>query len=291
MTERCMSEISLNDLPNWSAWPARLLGLETWSIPRRTIEKIDSEYDWDKYARCLVFCSNSGIETLTPEDVKMFETDSRLNETVCVSVGNALYAMQLGDAISRQASMLVETMWSVVEKASVIVELGCGYGYNLWKLSRHFPSKVYLGGDYSQNAALVAKLLFSREPNIIVRQFNLYDYRYDLLEGFQDNDRVVLFTSHAIEQLPSASLVFDVLASYRECVDTVFHFEPCYELHDETLLGLLRRRYAEVNDYNRDLFSVLRSRSDIRIVQVEADAFGLNPLNPTSIIQWEFASS
>ncbi len=48
-----MKRIPLDELPAWSPWPARLLGLEPWRIPNRTLAKIDAEYDREKYAQCL----------------------------------------------------------------------------------------------------------------------------------------------------------------------------------------------------------------------------------------------
>ena len=59
----------------------------------------------------------------------------------------------------------------------------------------------------------------------------------------------------------------------------------------EASLGLMCRRHAEINDYNHDLLSVLRSRTDIRIVRLDVDTLGLNPLNPTSVLHWEFIPS
>jgi hypothetical protein len=100
----------------------------------------------------------------------------------------------------------------------------------------------------------------------------------------------VVFTSHALEQLPSAAHMLDVIKSYQRDVTTVFHFEPVYEMYDDSLLGLMRRRYTQVNDYNQDLLSLLQNRPDIRIVRLEPNVFGLNPFNPTTIIQWEFAN-
>ena len=53
----------------------------------------------------------------------------------------------------------------------------------------------------------------------------------------------------------------------------------------------MRQRYIEMNDYNRDLLGALQCRGEhIRIVHSEANVLGLNPLNPISVIRWEFVS-
>jgi hypothetical protein len=44
----------------------------------------------------------------------------------------------------------------------------------------------------------------------------------------------------------------------------------------------------ELNDYNRNLISVLRNRIDVEILEYEKDIFGLMPLNTANLIVWKF---
>ncbi len=53
-------EISVNDLPNWSQWPARLLGVESFKTAERNLAKIHSEYSEDKWQKCLDACAIFG---------------------------------------------------------------------------------------------------------------------------------------------------------------------------------------------------------------------------------------
>jgi len=282
-----MSKVDLNDLPRWSQWPARLLGLAPWTIPSRTIEKVDQEYDRDKYAQCLDYFTSAG-ENITPEEVKQFEFGLGPADRVCISIGNDLHEVSLSEARARYYQLFLDTMRTEVEKCKTVIELGAGYGFNLWMLQQHFGNCRFWGGEYSRNAIQLAARLYQNNPKITVEYFNFYDpSTYAVLA--EAERPIVVFTAHAIEQLPCSSLVFDTLFRYHENIQAVFHFEPVYQLHDETLLGLMRRRYAEVNDYNRDLLCELQSRSCIRVVRLQADVLGLNPLNPTSIIQWVFA--
>lgn len=278
-----MIKVDLNNLPQFSPWPARLLGLVPWVTASRTIEKIDQEYDKDKYARCLDYYIRMD-GNVTPEEVKQFEFGLSSTDTVCISIGNDLYKVSLSEARARYYNLLIDTMRDEIEKCKTVVELGSGYGFNLWRMQQHFGHCHFVGGEYSRNAIELAGNLYRENPKVKVRYFNFYDQTtYEFLELLEPP--IVLFTCHAIEQLPSSSLVFDALAKYHKSIQVVFHFEPVYELHDETLLGLMRRRYAQINDYNRDLFSELQRRSNttaaIRIVYTQADVFGLNPLNPT----------
>jgi hypothetical protein len=281
--------VDLADLSAWTTWPARLLGLQQAPACERTIEKIDREYDKDKYARCLEYARGLAREELSPEKVRAFEQDFG-SKVICAAEESELIAIPGQMAMRRYEEILVKAMRGVIREASVIIELGCGYGYNLWNLSREFPGKRFLGGDYSENAVRLAALLFEACRNIKVSRLDLYSPQYELLEELGDSGPLLIYTVHAVEQLRSATPLLHALSPHRNRIRSVFHFEPANELHDSSLLGLLRRRYAEVNDYNRDLVSRLRERTDISIVQLQKHVFGVNPLNPTSVIQWKFTS-
>ena len=68
------------------------------------------------------------------------------------------------------------------------------------------------------------------------------------------------------------------------------HLEPRYEQCDRhTLLGHLRRRYIQVNDYNTNLVALLHDQQDrglIRILEERPTVFGMNPLLAASVIAW-----
>jgi SAM-dependent methyltransferase len=282
--------VDLADLSQWSSWPARLLGLEPMPACQRTIEKIDREYDKDKYARCLKYARSVARAKLSPERVRAFEQDAD-SRPICAARGNELIAMPGQMAVRHYEEILVKAMRGAIREAAVIVELGCGYGYHLWTLSRQFPGKQFIGGDYSENAVRLAAFLFHAHPNIRVSRLNLYSRQYELLEELGDAGPLLIYTVHAMDQLRTTTPVLNALSRYRNRICSVFWFEPANELHDGSLLGLLRRRYAEVNDYNRDLVSRLRERNDIAIVQLQEHVFGANPLNPISVIQWKFRNT
>ena len=279
--------VDLNNLPAWSVWPARLLGLAPWTIPSRTLQKVEQEYDKEKYAQCLDYYYIHAGGNVTPEEIKQFELGRGADSQICISYGDDLYETSLTEARAEYYGLFQDTLRREVERCETVVELGCGYGYNLWMLKQHFPTKTFLGGEYSDNAIRLVSHLYQHDPKIRVLYFNFCDHQsYSLLKEVKPP--IVMFTMHAIEQLQSSAPVLDAILRYRESIQAVFHFEPVYQLHDETLLGLMRRRYAELNDYNRDLLFELQQRSYIRILSIQANVIGLNPLNPTSVLEWEF---
>lgn len=283
-----MERISLDDLPSWSPWPARLLGLEAWRVPNRTIAKIEAEYNQDKYAKCLTYYEAAEDDRKpSPEEVHGFECGPPDREIAC-SFGDEIYRVTLGEALRKARELILETMAAKIAQADTVVELGCGYGIQLWYLRQAFPGKMFVGGEYAKNAIHLAGKLYEDFSNIDVREFNFYDDNYDGLFNDRIKGRTVVYTSHAIGQLPTAAHVFDTLEKHAEKISCVFHFEPVMDRRDGSLLGLMRKRYAEINDYNRDFLELLDCRPNTRILRKTPNVIGTNPFTPTSVIEWHY---
>lgn len=287
LNEGPMRNIDINDLPQWSPWPARLLGLEEFKQPKRDIDKIEQEYNQDKFATCLELYNKSG-GTLDPLALRFsIGADDLEQECNGVVDGELVIASEreLIDALFR---LLPAALADHTRESNTILEMGTAFGANLWKLSELIPGKQYVGADYSENAIQLAKLLYADRSDIRVEKFNFYDERYPVLSEI--DAPVTVFTSQAIEQLPSAVPFVDALTRDRDKIAAVVHLEPAYGLHDDSLMGLLRRRYLEINDYNRDLLSELERRPGIDILDVKKDVMGFNAYNSLSLITWKFKS-
>lgn len=281
-----LQTIDINDLPRWSDWPARLLGLDTFTPPVRTTAKIEAEYGQGKYAVCLKAWQDSG-QTLDATQLRLhhYAQDP-------AALRAAVYKGQLVAAPSSQIiewydTLLAEWMGAAIGRAQTVVELGCGFGHILWSLRQRFPGKQWRGGDYTATAVELATGLYARHPDISVEQFDFYADRYPMLDKAEGP--VVVLTSQAQEQIPDSRSTLDTLARYRDRIVAGFHIEPAYDLQDtSTLLGQMRRRYLEINDYNRNLFGELQRRPDIRILRMEKDVIGWNPFNALGMVHWEF---
>jgi hypothetical protein len=281
-----MNRILIEDLPKWSLWPARMLGLSPWTIPTRNIDKVKREYDQDKFAKCLAFCRERG-DHVTPEEVRCLEMGGDATRKICVSLGNELYEQTLEESRNHYDSLLAETLAPELQGARTVVELGAGYGYNLWSLRKKFGHLRYVGGELSGNAVAVAQRLYRAEEGMTVRPFNFYDPNsYSLVSDAEPP--VVLFSSYAVEQLTESVPFLDGLRSCRRTLKSVVLFESLYESEGHTLLSLLRRRYTEINDYNRDLQTELARRPEIAVTSCRKNVYGQNPLHPISILQLRF---
>ena len=263
---------------------ARLLGLDPFNKPVRNVAKVDAEYDKDKYAKLLAYYCQAK-RGATVQAIKARER-STLHRETCISKDGQLFVTSLGSSQRLEDEVLVDALAEPIATATIVVELGCGYGYNLSVLKEAYPNRVWIGGEYSQNAIKLASLLFAGCNDISVFPFNWYDDSWPIFDTFKG--KAVVFTRHSAEQLPLARDVLPTLRKYREKIIGVVHLEPIYELTDEeSTLGLMRRGYTLLNDYNTDLLTTIKTMG-VKILKTQYDLFGGNPLNPTSLIYWRF---
>ncbi len=199
-----------------------------------------------------------------------------------------MFEVDLDEAQSIQFDLVGRVSSHGLGECRTIVDLGAGYGYLLHKLRQYFDgTRNWIGADGSRTAIEVAKRVSVGMEDMCFVEFNFYDPgSYDFLSEAQPPIGVI--THHAIEQLPSAAAVMDALSLHRSSIASVLHFEPIYDPEDATALGKLRRRYIENQDYNRDLQTETHRRTDVRLVRHEPNVIGLNPLIPTSVLQWQY---
>jgi hypothetical protein len=247
-------------------WTQRLLGLEPYQ-QRRTLELVERSYNVEHYGRLLREYRDD-VEALR----KKFLHPS--DQEVAFSLEDSVFSAPLSQFVSIRRSYMRRTLDGYANGA-LLCELGAGFGQNFVWLERD----VY-GGEYSESAVALAGLL-----GFDIRPFNFYEPEtYEFIRP-----GTVVFTSHAIEQVPDASTVVKSLKGLRDRIGAVVHFEPLYHRDRRTLLGLLRNSYTQINDYNLNLLECLEGDPDIEILSLEEDVFGINPLNPTSILVWRFA--
>ena len=69
----------------------------------------------------------------------------------CIAVGERLFVTTPQEARDQYYDLLRTHIKKHIDDVGTMMELGCGYGYNLWRLSRTFPGKHWCGGEFSQN--------------------------------------------------------------------------------------------------------------------------------------------
>jgi len=101
-------------------------------------------------------------------------------------------------------------------------------------------------------------------------------------------EKSVLFTSYAAHYVPNISSRFVKFLSQLK-PKVVFHFEPVYEYYPkDSLHGIMCRRYVELNDYGRNLASIIEDAKRLNkiSVKIKKNILGSNPLLPISVIEW-----
>ena len=252
----------------------------------RNLAKIHSEYSEDKWQQCLdAYRKSDGA--LDAMDLRRLHYELSLAKRRAAVHHGRLVGATNSEIMAWYDSILTSAMAPVLQTAGTVVELGSGIGHIMWMLRQSYPDLTYRGGDFADSAVALAARLYAKTPGISVEKFDFYAPNYELIE--KAKGPVVVLTSQALEQVPQSAGVVETLSKYRDKITRVFHLEPAYALYDDgTLLGLMRRRYIEINDYNRDLVSTLKERKDVEILRLEPNIVGWNPFNSLALIEWRF---
>jgi hypothetical protein len=246
--------------------------------------KIDAQYDKDIFAKLLAYFEKH--PDASPDDISRQLVQQEPTLTVCFSKKSKLYLTSAANLQRLSDQILVDVLSEPINRARVVVELGCGYGYNFFVLRNTFPNRVWIGGEYSKNAIELASKLFGACENVSVVPFNWYENTWTIFESLAE--KALVFTKFSVSELPRASSILPIFAKYKDKISEVIHLEPVYELIDkQSTLGLMRRAYILLNDYNTDLLTTLNDMG-VQILRTEVDLIGANPLNPTSLVRWQF---
>lgn len=275
---------NLDDLPKYSPWPARLLGITPWTDKVRTPEEIEREYGVEKWGRLLEKFKAQPQSSLDQVDEWANGTGHKLLATVgdhlvvmSPEEAHAAYIAYIEDAVARHLP------------ASGLVELGCGYGSVINGLAKRdaFYGMQFFAADYTSTGPELAKLIAANEGIELTTghcDFASVDFTdLDLPGG------TVIYTTYAAQQLAELGQHF-IEGLIALAPKAIVHIEPVYEHADgATLLGLLRQRYIQACGYNRNLSTILHEHEalgSLEILEETRPAFGPNPLLAASVIAW-----
>lgn len=277
--------VTLNDLPRYSPWPARLLGIDKWEQRKKNPEEVTREYEHEKWGPLFERVKQAGRD-VTIDEVNDWQLGN-LPDTVG-AIGDTFEVLAAVDAYLRYLELVENTLMRYLP-APGLVELGAGYGSIILPLAKKqlFSGARILAGEYTTSGVELIKTLAKAEK--IKVECGHCDFTSDTLTDLFIPEGAVIYTSYAIHYVPVLKNNFiDRLSRYKP--SAVIHFEPCYEHNDPgTLIGLMRRRYVELNDYNTNLVSLLhqaQSEGKINIIEETPPMFGNNPFLPVSAIAW-----
>jgi hypothetical protein len=251
---------------------------------KRTADVVDADYNLSSWRKVLDderwLRANDLRDFLlsAPDTPGLRKVDGRI-----VNIGLRSYysyrLCALGDLIRRHCA-----------DAREIVELGTGYGANLFALSLARPDLTFKGFDISANGIAAG--------NAIARHFGLSDRvsfdHIDLTDAADASFRLIegatVFTHFCIEQIPYdvGKVVENILAAKPR---RVINIEPTTELLDLTQVrDIVSFAYIRTVDYQTKLFTILddlERKGRIRIIARERMQFAPTINHDGFLYCWE----
>lgn len=276
---------SLDELPKFSKWPARLLGLEQWKSKEKTEDEIEREFGKEKWGMLLArFKQNPGSRL---EDVDRWSAGD--TENTLASVDQHIVEMTSEESHEAYIAFIENALVPRLP-ATALVELGCGYGSVILGLARKaaFQDMPYFAADFTSTGPELARLIAKEEG--IALTTGSANLKSNPVTRLEIPEGALIFTAYAAQYVePLGDEFIEGIRALKPQV--VVHVEPVYEHCDpSTLLGLLRQRYIEANSYNRNLSTILHYHErvgSLEIIQESRPGFGPNPLLAASVIAWK----
>jgi SAM-dependent methyltransferase len=250
----------------------------------RTRERVRAEYDAGHWRRVLE--QQTWAET---PDLRTFLIGNDATPIIA-KVDGRVVRIAARDYYRLRLSALVEAVGEHVPDTHQLVELGCGYGYNLFTLALAARWDQLLGLDISDNGLQAGRA--------IAAQFGLADrVRFDTLDLTAAEHRnfgriagQTVFTFCCIEQVPdTVEHVIDNIRRHHP--RRVIHIEPTTELlRLSRPLDLLNYAYVKSVDYQTRLFSTLAAlaeRGEIRLLATRRLPWAPTVHNDTFVAVWE----
>lgn len=268
----------------YTANVARSFGRMALKNRRRTSDVVDSEYNGGTWEKVLV--ERSWLVARTMEEF-LAGKDSTLR---LAKVDDQIVRLSTKDYYRYRIGALSELIAKHAGETRSLLELGSGFGYNLFSLSLDPQWTSLRGLDISPNGIEAARQ--------IAKHFNLDDLirfeRIDLTdagdERFQDVIGSTVFTYFCIEQIPYSveAVVENIL---RAKPRRVINIEPATDMLDlRQPRDLASKLYLKSMDYQTRLFSYLdeiEEKGRIRILARERMRFAASVYNDGNLYAWE----
>ncbi|MFC6940130.1 class I SAM-dependent methyltransferase [Salinirubellus sp. GCM10025818] len=278
-----MRPLALDDLPEHSAW-ARYL-LDPAGDPPADPDAYTDIGTYDDIYSYLLGEFRSGDRS--PEAfVRRIYAEGR-EDPGPISIRDDLFLASPAELLELERFAVADALGGVAVEPATVLDLGCGWGSALGTVADVFPDATVIGGEYSRHGVELARALGvteGRNGRVSVRQFDLRDEEWDLLDG---RSEVLVFTRGTLTTLPDVERVVDRLArlaSEGRVVGGV-HLEQV-DRHPGTTLGLLRRHYGRVRGYDGAVLAELERRGGVEVDRVVYDQLGPNPLHPRTLVRW-----
>jgi hypothetical protein len=266
----------------------------------RSPEWIDREYGRQKWPAIL---SGIGAELAAGETdlarvlsaVKRREIALADDGDLSVVVTGRALHLPRPFALHGGLGLILEKLVALAAGAEAIIELGSGWGFNLFHLWLNGGPRAarYFALEYTEAGRQCTERLagLQRGLDITVMPFDYYAVNLDQLGRF--SGRVFVFSCFSVDQIPQLpSAIFHALRKLADRVDGI-HFEPTgWQMEGDRCVGS-SRVYAEKHDYNRNLWPLLNELQADGLLWIEAccpNLFGQNPENSAAMLCWSMGA-
>lgn len=173
-----------------------------------------------------------------------------------------------------------------------IVELGCGFGRNLFSLyhagaPRGIP---YFGGELSDSAVTVGNRLGRLLPEARI-SLHAFDHLSPDLSFLPKVEHLFVFTVHTIEQVQEIGQAFFQAVAAAASRVSVLHLEPFgYQVQELGPATAAQRENFAANRWNRNLWKAMEQARNAGTLILDFAAlelfFSADASNPTSVALW-----
>jgi hypothetical protein len=276
-----MRPLSLDELPTYTPWVERLLNAGAGTLFEKTKSSIYREYETDKWA---ALWADIQRRRLSLDEIESSQFDGK--EEIAISMRSGLFATAPIEARKALASLVADKVSVFHERGSTIAELGAGTGAIIARIAKdpRFAGGKFAAGDFSPSSIKMIDYVAQAE-GVSIRT-GLFDFHSETSELSLPAGCTLVF-SFAISFIQGLNGKFWTrLAAMHP--GAVVIAEPIYQFYGaNSLLGLLRRRYYEANDYNREILpsiEVAERNGFLAVTGIEENVIGINPLCPVSLI-------
>ena len=275
--------ISRTTLANYYARDLIRSALRSFLRRVRTRARVATEYDSGHWRRVL-----EGQSWRQSRDLRSFLVGND-ERTMIAKVDGRVVEIAANEYYRWRLSALLDAVGEHVD-GDELVELGCGFGYNLFSLVLADRWHRFTGFDISENGLQAGRSIaahFDLTERIHFRPLDLTDSRHS---GFAEITGQTVFTFCCIEQVPAS--VADVVENIlRHRPRRVIHIEPTTELLNLWQpMDLLNYVYVKSVDYQTRLFSTLaklNAEGRIRILRQQRLTWAPTIHNDTFLVVWE----
>ncbi len=267
----------------------------------RNASWIEREYGTEKWPEVLAHIEGqiqSGEHSLARvvASVQRFKRGHSAGTRRAVVLHGAEHTMAWGLAWEGKYGWMAESILEVCEAdTDLVLEMGSGWGVNLCNVwLRGGPRKArYVAAEYTEAGRNCTQRLGTLDKDFDVHTAPFDYYNPEFPAPPNGCRHAVVFSSQSIEQIGQlGDALIDAVCGLAQRV-TVVHIEPVGfqlpEAHRPADWTGTSAAYAERNDYNRNLWALLKhheARGRLEVVDVDAEVIGTNPHNSVSRIIW-----